>query len=354
METSSVSARQVMRGESQDIDFIDDAYTKALSEWNQIESLPILLISSETGVDGEEQSASPSNAVDTAAGLQEVDTAVKLITDIDIFVEYIRTLDLSAELSRIVCHADRNFLTLVARKVLLLGSKSMKKKLKHERNRIFALALRAFDNAEPVQQRMLVCIYHGLRSSADSKCPRIGCHWEEIGFQGMDPASDLRGVGILGLFQLTFFVLSQQTKQLAHDVYLLSTRKGCDFPFCVMGLNLTQIALHHLRVGTLNRQINRTCDPFLTFNLFYASLFMKLFVHWRGRNCTVVDTAFLLRDLKQSARKSVQKSIRAVSTYKGSDDQQTVGNDDVVVFSDIGNIVNPDAKDVEEGEENLV
>lgn len=29
---------------------------------------------------------------------------------------------------------------------------------------------------------------------------RIGEHWQLIGFQGSDPATDLRGVGIFGLF----------------------------------------------------------------------------------------------------------------------------------------------------------
>lgn len=31
---------------------------------------------------------------------------------------------------------------------------------------------------------------------------RITRQWEEIGFQGADPASDFRGAGILGLNQL--------------------------------------------------------------------------------------------------------------------------------------------------------
>ena len=31
---------------------------------------------------------------------------------------------------------------------------------------------------------------------------RIGEHWQVIGFQGSDPATDLRGVGIFGLFLL--------------------------------------------------------------------------------------------------------------------------------------------------------
>jgi hypothetical protein len=32
--------------------------------------------------------------------------------------------------------------------------------------------------------------------------PRFGRHWAGLGFQGDDPATDLRGAGVLGLLQL--------------------------------------------------------------------------------------------------------------------------------------------------------
>ncbi|EPZ37025.1 Engulfment/cell motility, ELMO domain-containing protein [Rozella allomycis CSF55] len=34
---------------------------------------------------------------------------------------------------------------------------------------------------------------------------RIGSHWKSLGFQGKDPATDFRGMGLLGLSQLIFF-----------------------------------------------------------------------------------------------------------------------------------------------------
>lgn len=350
---SNVSAGQLLRGESQDIDFIDDAYTRAVSEWSQIEALPILIVSQEAPVTPEEE-PSVRSSPDADIWPPAKETTARPNADLECFIDYVKTVDLSAELPHIVCHRDRSVVTTISRKVLRLGPKSIKRKLKSERNRIFALALKGFDNGEPIHMRMLTSIFQTLRKEKGFRCGRIGCHWEEIGFQGMDPASDLRGVGILGLFQLTFFVMSPHTAQLAHDIYALSTKKNSDFPFCVMGLNLTQIALHHLRDGTLNREINRTRNPLLTFNLFYASLFMKLSELWRGRSCTVADTGFVLRDLRLRCGKSVRRSILAIAAYKGPEEQQTIASEEIVVFSDIGNIVNPEARDREEGEENLV
>ena len=322
-----------------------------MSEWSQIEPLPILSVSPDILLNADDQ-LSPSPNAEPEGSPPEKETTARSNSNLECFVEYVRTVDLSVELLHVVCHADMSITNKITR--MVFGPKSMKRKLKSERNRIFALALKAFDNSEPLHSKMLTSVYQSLRHKTTYKCPRIGCHWEEIGFQGMDPASDLRGVGILGLFQLTFFVQSQQTAQLARDIYDLSTRKNSDFPFCVMGLNMTQIALHHLREGTLNREINRTENPLLTFNLFYSSLFMKLSALWKGKHCTVVDTGFLLRDLKQSSGKAVRKSILAVSSYKSSEADQTTAPAELVVFSDIGNIVNPDVKGKEEEEENLV
>lgn len=39
---------------------------------------------------------------------------------------------------------------------------------------------------------------------------------------GNDPATDLRGTGMLALAQLLFFLRDQKTKDLARDVYKLS------------------------------------------------------------------------------------------------------------------------------------
>lgn len=47
---------------------------------------------------------------------------------------------------------------------------------------------------------MCVCVPAG--SSAMQ--PRYGPHWTALGFQGDDPATDLRGAGMLGLLQLFY------------------------------------------------------------------------------------------------------------------------------------------------------
>lgn len=53
--------------------------------------------------------------------------------------------------------------------------------------------------------------------------PRYGHHWGDVGFQGDDPATDLRGVGMLGLLQLLY--LPHHNAAAAQKLYQLSIRQ---------------------------------------------------------------------------------------------------------------------------------
>ena len=62
-----------------------------------------------------------------------------------------------------------------------------------------------------------------LYSKNNPSCfSRYGSHWERIGFQGTDPSTDLRGVGLLGLVQPLFLLATPDTLPFAIDVYRIS------------------------------------------------------------------------------------------------------------------------------------
>ena len=44
-------------------------------------------------------------------------------------------------------------------------------------------------------------VWRRLTGESAGRCPRRGAHWERLGFQGLDPATDLRSCGMLGLLQ---------------------------------------------------------------------------------------------------------------------------------------------------------
>ena len=88
-----------------------------------------------------------------------------------------------------------------------------------EQETFFAIAKVPLDNNVIQHIQILQTIYKLLTKSTND-CSRVGSHWETIGFQGNDPATDLRSVGMLGLLQLLYFI--ENYKQFVDDIYSLS------------------------------------------------------------------------------------------------------------------------------------
>jgi hypothetical protein len=105
-----------------------------------------------------------------------------------------------------------------------------------------------------VHERVLVSIYRSLQGAACSP-PVFGSHWEVVGFQGSDPATDVRGGGVFGLLLLLRLLQSEQ--QLASRMQALSVSQLQHFPLAVVCLNLAGIVLSTLRLGLLNGECNR-------------------------------------------------------------------------------------------------
>jgi hypothetical protein len=58
----------------------------------------------------------------------------------------------------------------------------------------------------------------------------------DIGFQGQDPVTDLRGTGMLGLRHLCYFVHNSQN---AEDVWSVALNQKTWYFFCASGINFT-------------------------------------------------------------------------------------------------------------------
>lgn len=132
---------------------------------------------------------------------------------------------------------------------------------------------------------------------------RYGDHWEAIGFQGNDPATDLRGAGILSLVQPLY--LHARWPNLMLDIYALSCTAGHDFPFMVVSINMTSIALQALRGGALTRQVSKGRGVIETVHQFYAAVFFQMYLEWKGRGLSISDFGALKKKLERlSMRRS--------------------------------------------------
>ena len=168
--------------------------------------------------------------------------------------------------------SSRNLRLLVTTTVKCLRRPTPEsQRLAEEERLVMAVAKCPFDDSNPLHFRVLLTIFKKLTGDTVDR-PRYGAHWELIGFQvwslldlivtvsqttkhfqGNDPATDLRGVGFLGLIQPLFMVTRVQYLQLAKEIHKLSQNETQEFPLMVLSINVTRIALCALRDGLLSR-----------------------------------------------------------------------------------------------------
>ncbi|KAG8188418.1 hypothetical protein JTE90_007991 [Oedothorax gibbosus] len=194
------------------------------------------------------------------------------------------------------------------------GPPKLREDLIYDRNLFFAIALCPFDSTEDVHNRVLQTLYKFIIGT-EKDCPRYGAHWEELGFQGIDPGTDLRGVGFLGLLHLLYLAVNPAVTNLAREIYLLSRTERQNFPFCTMGINFSRIVMEAMREEVLNRECNRKMDIFKVTNDFYVGIFLRFFLIWRDQNKTIMDSGYVIKGLTAYAKKHSSVILKELYTY---------------------------------------
>jgi len=197
---------------------------------------------------------------------------------------------------------------LVSRVFSCFRARRLPPHLRQTKRLMQATALIPFDNQEPLHLSILRSMYRQLTGSKVD-CPRYGEHWEDIGFQGNDPSTDLRGVGLLGLVQALYLVTQPEMLPFARDVYRLSRSQEQEFPLAVLSLNITRITLHVLRDGILDRHLALDDDVWSTCNFFYCALLYHLYARWKGEFLTISKSGYVLQETEQFGRKYPSKTF---------------------------------------------
>lgn len=110
---------------------------------------------------------------------------------------------------------------------------------------------------------------------------RITKQWQDIGFQGEDPKTDFRGMGILGLHNLLYFAREYGTA--AKHILSHSHHPKFGYSFAIVGINLTHMACKLLQENTLKTHFFNICEGKPTinnFHHFYSYLFVEFDKFW--------------------------------------------------------------------------
>ncbi|KAM7080892.1 LOW QUALITY PROTEIN: ELMO domain-containing protein 3 [Ciconia maguari] len=280
---------------------ISEELRRAQEEWEAVEEI-------QSGLGGTSAGAAPPISFNEA--LQYFQTA-------DLSECRVRAGPRALALSRVVLKKVRATVRrqgLAALVRFLFGPPRLQPQLQGERELALAMAQCGLDDNERVHMRILQTVYKKLTRSRLG-CPRYGTHWEELGFQGADPGTDLRGTGMLGLMQMLYFVMDPQTLPLAQEIFRLSQHETQNFPFCIMSVNITRIVIQALREERLSRECNRRQQVIAVLNDLYAAAFLRLYRVWKWQHKTIADSGFLLKELELSTKKKPKQLLKSLEAY---------------------------------------
>ena len=171
---------------------------------------------------------------------------------------------------------------------------------------MFAMAKVKLDTAIAEHEVLVKSIYRKL--TGEPSCRLIGHHWENIGFQGTDPKTDIRGAGILGLVHILFFIDNfpkSSTMILKH-----SQAPKVEFPLAVKMFEYTILVLRLMREGRLYGLCNHNGNVLETSNQVYVSLFLRFMLTYIEGNHTLISMNDLNTQLESEARANIQKAIK--------------------------------------------
>nr|CCC93736.1 conserved hypothetical protein [Trypanosoma congolense IL3000] len=143
-----------------------------------------------------------------------------------------------------------------------LRTNSSKQLLQHDVDFCCSLPSIPFDHSNVVHRRLLMTIRNELLQDDENNDRGVWVEWEKLGFQGCDPATDLRSTGLLGLLQIVF--LLEYYRTFAICLWETCTNEGHqgknvfeELPFVLIGFNFTAVVLDELKDARTSVEVMR-------------------------------------------------------------------------------------------------
>ncbi|XP_029452917.1 ELMO domain-containing protein 2 isoform X2 [Rhinatrema bivittatum] len=137
-----------------------------------------------------------------------------------------------------------------------------------------------YDDSNQEHEEQLMELWSLLMPSEELKS-RITKQWGDIGFQGDDPKTDFRGMGMLGLINLVYF--SQHYTEESRQILSRSNHPKMGYSYAIVGINLTEMAYSLLKGGALKSHLYNLISgvPQLEhFHQFYCYLVYEFDKFW--------------------------------------------------------------------------
>ncbi|XP_072477206.1 ELMO domain-containing protein 2 [Notamacropus eugenii] len=137
-----------------------------------------------------------------------------------------------------------------------------------------------YDSNNQHHEELLMKLWSLLMPNEKLKA-RITKQWADIGFQGDDPKTDFRGMGLLGLVNLVYF--SENYTSEAQRILSHSNHPALGYSYAIVGINLTEMAYSLLKSNALKFHFYNSVpgSPAMEhFHQFYCYLFCEFDKFW--------------------------------------------------------------------------
>ncbi|CAG4992710.1 unnamed protein product [Parnassius apollo] len=160
-----------------------------------------------------------------------------------------------------------------------------------------------FDSNNPLHEEKLLKLWSLLVPDTPLES-RITKQWQYIGFQGDDPKTDFRGMGMLGLENLLFF--ATEYPEVSSHVLSHSCHPLYGYTFAIVGINITSMAYYLLKDGSAKTYMFNTKRYLPTINLFhrfYCYLFFEFDKMWiESKPENIMEFSIIFKKFENAVR----------------------------------------------------
>ncbi|KAG0260240.1 hypothetical protein DFQ27_003639 [Actinomortierella ambigua] len=170
-----------------------------------------------------------------------------------------------------------------------------------------------YDSTNPTHERKLITLWN-LMKPREELTGRYTKQWTEIGFQGKDPSTDFRGMGMLGLDDLVYY--AKHYPESSHYALECSYDEHSWYSYAIVGINITAFAVQTLRTRQLQYYLFYHGSSRSVYHELYCYLYDRFNAYWISLEPrpTVMDFERVFADFKIIVERQLSK--RKVMTLK--------------------------------------
>eukprot|EP01113_Clastostelium_recurvatum_P031692 TRINITY_DN3983_c0_g1_i2.p1 TRINITY_DN3983_c0_g1~~TRINITY_DN3983_c0_g1_i2.p1 ORF type:complete len:737 (-),score=209.05 TRINITY_DN3983_c0_g1_i2:84-2294(-) len=283
----------------------------------------------------------PLGSIVSLLTTSDIDTQVQTLILIN---SLIKNAPAGPERSKFLQLLDTQQINPTLKKQLQTTDAEFKRQLymfqRHRLNEVKARKGVNYDKASPEHEALLMRLWSATFPDVKLEA-RVSEQWKLIGFQGTDPATDFRGMGIVGLENLLYFA-ENHGEVFRKIVSTNLARKEREYPVASAGINLSQMLFDLLKVmenestSSSSSANDHHLFPLLfshrfAFEEMYGTAFQVLDYTWDDMNASYMDFPRVIAAVKKQIAEVLAASPLSLDQFHSaacSKGRGTIGEDE--------------------------